>query len=77
MSPTDTCTFKITRKLICPDLQITIFDNLSSICIIMQFKGAVIASWLVYTFSFIMLITSPQMLQEQQRTVKKCWANAL
>ena len=70
MSPTDTCTFKITRKLICPDLQITIFDNLSSICIIMQFKGAVIASWLVYTFSFIMLITSPQMLQEQKRTVK-------
>lgn len=71
MSPTDTCTFKITRKLISPDLQITIFDNLLSICIIMQFKGAVIASWLVYTFLFIMLITSPQMLQEN------CWANAL
>lgn len=77
MSPTDTCTFKITRKLICPDLQITIFDNSLSICIIMQFTGAVIASWLVYTFSFIMLVTSPQKLQEQKRTVKNCWANAL
>ena len=43
----------------------------------MQFKGAVIASWLVYTFLFIMLITSPQMLQEQKRTVENCWANAL
>lgn len=43
----------------------------------MQFKGTVIASWLVYTFLFIMLITSPQMLQEQKRTVENCWANAL
>ena len=66
MSPTDTCTFKITRKLICPDLQITIFNNLLSICIIMQFKGAVIASWLVYTFSFIMVITSPQMYKNKK-----------
>ena len=69
MSPTDTCTLKITRKLICPDLQITIFDHLLSICIIMQFKGAVMAGCLVSTFSFIMLITSPQNVT---RTKKNC-----